>query len=285
MPKICIVTDSTADISKEVTEQLGIYVVPLKVHINNESYLDGVTISPAEFYEMLVKSEKFPSTSQPSPADFETIYKQIAAEHGNDVEIISIHLSSALSGTFQSANIARTMVESDLQVTVIDSKKAAYLLGMIVVQAARARNEGKSKDECIELVTQMIRGQKDYFVVDTLTYLQKGGRIGKAQALIGSILNVKPILSLNENGEVYPFDKVRGKKKAIARILDELKQYAKDDKVLISLLYATNLEEVEDLRKAISEQFNVGEVAVAEIGPVIGAHVGPNALAVSMYKM
>ncbi len=285
MAQICIVTDSTADIPREIAEEWGIHIVPLRVHMAGETYLDGIDITPSEFFTKLSQVQQFPTTSQPSPADFEQLYLDLAHMYGRDVQILSIHLSSALSGTVQSATLASKMVDPQLDITVIDSKKAAYLLGMMVVEAARAVKEGKSKEECIALLQRMIEGQKEFFVVDTLTYLQKGGRIGKAQALIGTILNVKPILSLNANGEVFPFDKVRGKKKAVARILEELKEYAGDQKVMVSILYAMNIEEATDLKDQIAQSFNTKEITLSEIGPVIGAHVGPNVLAVCMYKM
>lgn len=285
MANIIMVTDSTADIPKEIAEQLDIHIVPLKVHIDGQTYLDGVTITPSAFFDKLAQSEQFPSTSQPSPIDFEQKYLEIIDQYGQDVQIISIHLSSALSGTFQSANLARNMVGSDFDITVIDSRKAAFLLGTMVVQAARAVKEGHNKEECIQIIEKMKVSQKDFFVVDTLTYLQKGGRIGKAQALIGALLNVKPILTLNEAGEVIPFDKVRGKKKAVAKMMEELKQYAQGKRVVASVLYAMNLQEAEELKNQLQEQFDIEEITLSEVGPVIGAHVGPNVLAVSMCKL
>ncbi|RXT15057.1 DegV family protein [Ammoniphilus sp. CFH 90114] len=285
MARICIVTDSTADIPKALAEELSIRIVPLKVHISGETYLDGVNITPTVFFHKLRTTEQFPTTSQPSPGDFEQVYMELAEEYGQDVQIISIHLSSALSGTYQSANLAKNMVEPPMDITVVDSKKAAYLLGTIVVQAAKAVKNGKTKEECLELVNRMIIGQREFFVLDTLTYLQKGGRIGKAQAVIGTLLNVKPILSLNEAGEVYPFDKVRGKKKAMATMIGELKEYAGNHEVIASILYAMNPEEAEQLKTQLEEEFNVSEIALSEIGPVIGAHVGPNVLAISMFKV
>lgn len=285
MANIMMVTDSTADIPKEIAEQLDIHIVPLKVHIDGQTYLDGVTITPSVFFDKLAQSEKFPSTSQPSPIDFEQKYLEIIDQHGQDVQIISIHLSSALSGTFQSANLARNMVGSDFDITVMDSRKAAYFLGMMVVQAARAVKEGHNKEECIQVIEKMKVSQKDFFVLDTLTYLQKGGRIGKAQALIGALLNVKPILTLNEAGEVIPFDKVRGKKKAVAKMIEELKQYAQGERVVASVLYAMNLQEAKELKNQLQEQFDMEEITLSEIGPVIGAHAGPNVLAVSMCKL
>ncbi|MBP1930733.1 DegV family protein [Ammoniphilus resinae] len=284
VPRICVVTDSTADIPKEVAEQWDIHVVPLHVHIDHETFLDGVTITPLEFFEKLVKANNFPTTSQPSPTHFEKKYRELAGVYGEDVQILSIHLSSALSGTYQSANLARSFLDGKIDVSVIDSKKAAFFLGQIVVEAAKAAKSGKSKEDCLALIKRMIDGQRDLFMIDDLTYLQKGGRIGKAQALLGNLLSVKPILSLNEEGEVYPLDKVRGKKKAISKMLEYFHEYAGDEEVLCSVLYGKNHDEAKELAEKISGQFNVNEIHLVVLGPVIGAHAGPQAIAVSMMK-
>jgi len=281
---IKIVTDSTADIPKEVAEQWDIHILPLKVLIDGETYLDGVTITPSAFFEKLENASSFPSTSQPSPVEFAEKYQEILDKHGEDTQIISIHLSSALSGTYQSARLGANLLETKANIHVLDSKKAAYFLGMMVVEAAKAAENGMSVDQCMELIHKMMKEQEEFFVLDTLTYLQKGGRIGKAQAIVGTLLNVKPILSLNEAGEVFPFEKVRGKKKAITRILDECKQYAGEEKVIASVLYGLNRPEAEELRDRLIEEFMIQEITLTEIGPVIGAHVGPQALGVLMYK-
>ncbi len=214
MESIYVVTDSTADIPKDLAKTLGITVVPLKVHMLKETYLDGETITPEQFYEQLKISGELPTTSQPSPMDFVDIYKNLA--NGKPAKIVSIHLSAALSGTVQSALLAKTMVEElGIDVHVFDSKKASYSIGIIVVGVAKAIQEGKTFDEVIEIANDLIERTQVYFMVDTLTYLQKGGRIGRAASLFGTLLNIKPILSLNDQGEVYAVDKVRGSKRPL----------------------------------------------------------------------
>lgn len=284
MTTIKIVTDSTADIPKELAEQWDIAIVPLKVHLDDETYLDGVTLTPSEFFEKLGRASSFPSTSQPSPNDFVEKYQEILNEYGDETQIISIHLSSALSGTCQSARLGASLLEPAREIVVVDSKKASFLLGSIVIETAKAAKNGKTKDQCLDLIHKMMKEQKEFFVLDTLNYLQKGGRIGKAQAIVGTLLNVKPILSLNEAGEVYPFEKVRGKKKAISRILEECKKYAGEEQVIVSVLYGLNRPEAEELKDKLLQEFQIQEISLFEIGPVIGAHVGPDALAVVMYK-
>lgn len=284
MEKVYIVTDSTADIPKDLVKSLGIVVVPLKVHLNNQTYLDGETITAEEFYRKLENSEELPTTSQPSPLNFVEVYKRLATQE--DAKIISVHLSSALSGTVQSAQLAKTMVEEEgIEVTVIDSKKASYAIGIIVVGIAEAIKAGKSYNECVQLANQLIEETQVYFLVETLLYLHKGGRIGKASQLFGSLLNIKPILSLNKQGEVYPIDKVRGANKALAKIFDYCKEYANDEKLRVGISHASNLDEAKKIEQKLRESFNIQEFVMTDIGPVIGTHVGPGTVAIMMHKI
>lgn len=282
MAQVKIVTDSTADIPASLVAELDITVVPLKVHFQKDTFLDGVTIKPNDFYQKLLAAETLPTTSQPSPVDFVETYKKIGA--GQDVQIISIHLSAALSGTVQSANLAQSMLEEKVDVTVIDSKKASYAIGLIVVEVAKAAKEGKSKEECLMLANHLVKNSVVYFLVDSLTYLQKGGRIGKASALLGSLLNIKPILSLDEQGEVYAIDKVRGSKKALARIIQLLKEFSGEKQIHLGLSHATALEEATEIAQTLREEFNVSSEVITDIGPVIGTHVGPKTIAIMMIK-
>jgi DegV family protein with EDD domain len=192
-----------------------------------------------------------------------------------DTEIISIHLSSALSGTYQSALLASSMLEQEGTVTVIDSKSATYGIGMLAIAAAKAASEGKSKAEIVEMITKIRDNTRIYFIVDTLEYLQKGGRIGKAAAMFGSLLNIKPILSIDQGGEVFSVDKVRGQKRAISRMLELIAQDFGNDSIHITLEYTNNLAALEEIEQLIKHQFHVESVQYTSIGPVIGAHVGP----------
>ncbi|SDW01746.1 EDD domain protein, DegV family [Marininema mesophilum] len=278
MAKVHVITDSTADIPDSLRDELGIGLVPLKVHLGNQSYLDRVNIHPQEFYTRLKEVDDMPTTSQPSPVDFVEAYREAAKD--GDKDILSIHLSSSLSGTYQSALLAQSMVEDELKVTVIDSKKASFTIGLVVVEVARAAKAGKSIDECVELAHRLFQSQQVYFLVDTLEYLQKGGRIGKASAVLGSLLNIKPILSLNSEGVVYPVDKVRGKNKAMAKIQELLREQFGDQQVQAAVLCTDNLAEGDQWERKLVDEFNIRETNRAEIGPVIGAHVGPGTLAV-----
>lgn len=282
MPKVYIVTDSTSDIPQATREQLGIYMVPLKVHFGSETYLDSVTLQAGEFYEKLAKADKLPTTSQPSPADFLDVYSRILKEDP-DGQIISIHLSAAFSGTYQSAEMARNMLEeASGRVKVINSRTASYGTGMLVVAAAEAAREGMAMDDIVNMVEHMRNTNKVYFLVDTLEYLQKGGRIGKAQAVLGSLLNIKPILSIDDEGVVTSVDKARGTRKAVQRIIELLRQDYGGQEVDIVLIHSNDQAAAEQLAAAVKENFDVKRETYATIGPVIGTHVGPGTVAVFM---
>ncbi|KRE39784.1 DegV family protein [Paenibacillus sp. Soil522] len=284
MGKVRIVTDSTADIPDEVRERLGINIIPLKVHFGEETFLDAVTIKSEQFYEKLAQASAPPTTSQPSPIEFSDVYQRLLAEDA-DSPIISLHVSAALSGTFQSAKIAYSMLENDADVTIMDSRSASYGFGMRVVMAAEMAQAGESKERIIEEIDRLERNTNLYFLVDTLEYLQKGGRIGKASALIGSILNIKPILSLDQDGVVTAVDKVRGSKKAMTRIAELLKDTYGDEPVGITMAYSFRKDSAEELYELLKSRFNVRSVGWTTIGAVIGTHTGPGTSAVFMYRM
>jgi DegV family protein with EDD domain len=277
---IRIVTDSTADIPLAVREALNIEMVPLKINFGEDQYLDTVTLQSEDFYRKLTSSAHFPTTSTPSPGEFLEVYQSLLEEP--DTEVISIHLSSVLSGTFRTAELASTLLEGDQhgKVHVVDSCSASYGIGALVVAAAEAVRAGKTVDEVVALVQTMRANFYIYFLVDTLEFLQKGGRIGKASALLGSLLNIKPILSLDSSGEVSVVDKVRGNKKAIARILELLAADVSDKTIRsLHIAHANNLEGAEQLREAIVQRFAVEHVDYITLGPVIGAHAGPGTIA------
>lgn len=280
--KVKVITDSTADIPEELRRELGIEMVPLKVHLAGETYLDGVTLTPSEFYEKLAEVDELSTTSQPTPNEFVEMYRKVTGEQKYD--IISIHLSSAMSGTYQSAVLAQSMLEEELRIEVIDSKKASYAHGMIVVAVAEAARAGKKLEQCREIAERYIKELKVYFMVDTLKYLEKGGRIGKASALVGSLLNIKPILKLDEDGEVAADEKVRGKKRALTRIYEKLKQEAAGEPVDIGLLHANREEEIRVIEETLREHLDIAQLRVAELGPVIGTHAGPGTIGFAIIK-
>lgn len=210
--KVAIVTDSTADIPEELIRKYDIHVVSLRVLFGEENYADGVELTSEQFYDKLRQSTVLPTTSQPSPTDFMSVYQRLLDENP-DRPIVSIHLSSGMSGTYQSAMLGKSLLEREADLTVIDSKSASYGYGLMVVHAAELAEQGKSVAEISAAVEEMQQSRKLFFLVDTLEYLQKGGRIGKASAILGTLLNIKPILSIDEEGIIYAVEKVRGHKR------------------------------------------------------------------------
>lgn len=275
---VVLVTDSTADIPQDIREKLGIEMVPLSVHFGEESYLDSVTINPAQFYEKLQASQELPKTSMPSPGDYYEVFKRHVDEGR---QVISIQLSSALSGTYQSAVLAKSMLEGEGDVTVIDSRSASYGYGLLVVEAAEMAKNGASKEDIIARVDELRRQTGLYFLVDTLEYLHKGGRIGRASALFGTLLNIKPILTIDDEGYVSAIDKARGHKRAYARIVELLEaKFANVPVDMSAVLTPGRTEMGEELIAILQEKFQVCKYVQSEVGPVIGTHAGPGTVGI-----
>jgi DegV family protein with EDD domain len=273
-----IVTDSTADLPQGLVDELDITVVPLKVHFGEEEYLDWIELDSDTFFGKLKASDVMPRTSQPSPSDFEAVYKRVGED--NDA-IISLHISAQLSGTYQSATIAKSMLEN-MDIEVVNSKVTSMALGIVVVEAARAAKEGKTKEEILAQVYDQLNRVKVFFGVDTLEYLQKNGRIGKASALLGGLLSVKPLLTLTE-GVVSPKEKVRGKAKLMERIVSIVgEEFGEDVKGKAVILHGNVLDEALKLKEKIEAKYDFSELIIASIGAVIGTHTGPGVLGVAV---
>ncbi len=273
-----IVTDSTADLPPKIAEELEITVVPLFVRFGNEIYRDGVEITADEFYDRLVKSTVFPATAAPPPGAFKETYQRLAP--GSD-GIVSIHVSSKLSGTFESAMVAKRELGDRFPVEVVDSRLVTMALGVLVIAAAKAARKGASIAEILKLVEESIPKIRLLGIVDKLEFLQRGGRIGKAQQWMGSLLSVKPILCVRD-GEVSPLERVRTRAKAIERI------YALSSEMLpareIGVMYSTEKAEADKLLEHIQKQAPGQPVYMARFGPVLGTYVGPDCLAVVSLK-
>lgn len=275
MTRVRIVTDSTADLPKEFIVKYEITVVPLKVIFDGEEPLkDGIDIVTEQFYRRQVEKREVSKTSQPAPVEFATVYSELS--DGNS--IISIHLSSALSGTFQSARMAKEMVPG-ADIEVIDTKSVSMGLGLIVLEAARAAGEGNTKEAILEMVSGMISNIQVFFFVDTLEYMVLGGRIGKAQAFLGSILNIKPILFLKD-GIVNPYEKVRGKTKAIERLAQIVEEKVGKQKIKCSLVHGMDPEGLAQLYRKVMSRINCNEPVISDLGAVVGTHVGPGVLGI-----
>ncbi|MCL6634163.1 MAG: DegV family protein [Peptococcaceae bacterium] len=271
MSGIKIVTDSTADLPKRLVAEYGITVVPLKVIFEGDEPLrDGVDIETEQFYHRQIQKKEMSRTSQPTPAEFALAYSELAAG-GNS--IISIHISAGMSGTYQSAVMAKELLPG-ADIEVIDSRVVSLALGLLVLEAARAAKEGKSKEEILKDIDRMISEMQVYFVVDTLEYLARGGRIGKAQAFLGTILNVKPILYLKD-GLIHPYEKVRGKARAIERLAQIAGEKAGRQKVKCALVHGMDPDGMEQLRLKIANKLNYDSLVTSTLGAVVGTHVGP----------
>ena len=279
MGNVKIITDSTADIPGSLAKELDITVIPINVHLDGESYQDGVNITPEEFYLKMSRTDQLPTTSQPSPLDIVSAFKRAIFDGAK--EIISFHISSRMSGTYQSALLAKSMVEEeypDVKIEVIDTKTVTYCLGLIVVLVARAAKEGKSFSELVSLATKIRQEERLLALVDTLEYLQKGGRIGKAAALVGTLLNIKPIITINDDGEVAAVDKARGNKKAVQKVFDGLKKEASDSPVALAVIHAAKKEQAEKWMEKAQDLFHIQEGFIVDIGPAVGTHAGPGTI-------
>jgi len=271
-----IVTDSGADLPEEMVKELGITVLPIYVRFGEEVYRDRVSISEDEFYERLTHDPVHPSTTQPGPQDFLEAYQKLSADADG---IVSIHISGKLSGTCNSAMVARDMLETGCPVEVVDSEQLTMSLGLIVIAAAEMAKAGESLDKIVAEVKQAIPQIHLLALFDTLKYLLMGGRIGKAKALLGSILNVKPVLSLKD-GEVVPVGQARNRAKGMDKLVDFVKDTA--DIQDLAVVYSTTPDEAQGLAERIGSVFDKEKIRMSRIGPVLGVHMGPGTLIVAL---
>ncbi len=269
-----IVTDSTADIPQSLALEMGVTIVPLTVHFQEESYRDGIDLDTERFFVKLAQSAALPTTSQPSESAFRETYEELSKDGS---EILSIHISSRLSGTMNSARLAAQELEGRVTVHLVDSNFTSMSLGMIVLEAARAVKGGASTTEVLDLVSQTITKSHLLLVVDTLEYLQKGGRIGRAGAFLGSILNIKPVLTLEE-GEVRPLERVRTRSRAIERLYEWATSFTGSAE--IAVMHATTPADAKTLADRLAAVFPDMTIHLGRIGPVVGTHIGPGAMAV-----
>jgi DegV family protein with EDD domain len=271
-----IVTDSSADLPEEVAKELGITVVPLYVRFGNDVYHDGIDISGDEFYRRLRIDPIHPSTIQPSPQDFFDVYQKLGPEADG---IVSIHISSKLSGTCNSALQAKEMVGEGCPVEVIDSQMTTMGLGLIVMAAARAANAGGSMSAVVDEIKKIMPNVYLLGLLDTLKYLALGGRIGRAKALLGSVLNVKPVLTLKD-GEVAPAGQVRSRSKGIERLVDFV--HSASDIEELAVVYNTTPDEAQALVERVAAKFPKAQIMTARMGPMLGVHCGPGILFVAL---
>jgi DegV family protein with EDD domain len=266
-----IVLDSTADFPDAAERFPSWRVVPLYVVFGGESYRDGVDLTASGFYERLRTAPELPTTSQPTPADFLACYRELDAYE----RILSVHIASRVSGTFQSATTAAAEL-GDGRVRTIDSETASSSIAMLALAIQRRLDRGTTDEEVDALVERYRRERGLLFTVDTLEFLARGGRIGRARAFAGTLMNVKPILSIVD-GEVVPVKRVRGNRKAVQEFVDALETGTRDEPGLrVGIAHAAAPERAAEIEKLVRDRRPHAEIeTVAELGAVIGAHAGP----------
>lgn len=281
MSRIAIVTDSTSDIPKNMVKELDIKVIPLTVIFEEKSFLDdGKEITISEFYKKIRSSEKLPTTTVPSPKYFLEAYTDILKESES---IISIHISKKMSGTVNSAEMAKKeMPGKDIE--IIDSEYVHLPLGFLVLKAAQLAQEGRLKEEILKGIYDLKPKVKVLFVPSTLEYLKKGGRIGKAKGLIASLLDIKPILTVHD-GEVSQFKTARRWNQAKTELIESMKTIIKNPQNLVVAIGDSDAkEDAEEMYERIKETFNPKRILRVDIGTVVGTHMGPGGIGISFYE-
>lgn len=270
---VYVVTDSTSDIPAHLREELGIEVVPLSINFENETLMDGVDFSPEEYVERLRSVDKLPSTAQPTVEQFQTAFQK-GLDAGMDVVCVTI--STGLSGTFNSASLAAEQLDPD-RIRVVDSQQASTALGWVAVEAARAAQGGASLQETVDLAERTRSKTHFYALLQTLDYVYKGGRIGRASHMVGSALGIKPILGLDE-GTVLPVERVRTWKKALKRMVE----VASSEGTLldVAVLHTDNLPEAQKVVDELKARFPDANYEIVFAGTTIATYAGPGAVGI-----
>jgi DegV family protein with EDD domain len=269
-----IIIDSTSDMPPEVAKELGITVVPLYVHFGDEAYRDGVDLTTDQFYPKMVASEVIPTTSTPAPADFAKEYDRLAEEADG---LLVLTISRKLSATYDSAKQAIEERKSKCPIELLDSRLSLMGLGLIAVAAAKAANQGANLEDLVALTKENIPRLDMRIAFDTLEYLRRGGRIGKAQAFFGSLLKVNPILTIKD-GEVYPAARERSRAKAVDYLVNFAAGYIHIEEMAVE--DATTPDEADSLVERLGSKYPKEDIYRSKVSPVIGAHVGPRVLSV-----
>jgi len=274
-----IVTDSTADMPAEMAQELGIPVVPLSVVFGEESFKEGLEISHDVFYERLGHSKELPTTSSPSVGDFLDTYREVLKETD---EIISVHVSAKLSATYSNATqAAAILADEGARIEVVDTKTVSLGMMFMCQAAVKAAAEGASVEDIRAMIDGMSPRTSVYVVLDTLEYVRRGGRIGRARAFLGTVLRVKPILSF-DGGEVHPEERVRTRRLALDRLFHLVS--SAPNVVAAGVAYSVNAEEAEELRRRMTEALDGVDVQMTRIGAVAGVHGGPGVLGVGFLR-
>ena len=273
-----IVTDTLSDIPDDLADELGITLIPLTVSFGHESFLDRIEITSEEFYDRLVRESNLPTTTQPPPLTFANAYKKLAKETN---EILVVTLSSRLSGTYQSALNAKSMLNGDCRIEVVDSQSIIMSFGLAVIAAAKMANAGAGMDEIVTGLKARLNNSQLVAYFDTLKYLAKGGRVGKAQGLVGSLLSIKPILTIKD-GEMTPLTRVRSKTAGIDYLYNAVANTENVESVGVE--YCTTPRDAEMLIERLSALIPRENIYKSIVCPVVGTYSGPGAVAVSIMQ-
>lgn len=277
--KTAIVTDSTAYLPSYIVEKLDIHVIPLTVTIDGQAYEEEVDLTSEAFYDKVREEEPLPKTSQPPVGKFVELFESLKANHD---AILSIHLSSGISGTYAGAVQAGEMAEG-VDVRAFDSELSCYMQGFYVIRAAEMAKAGATPDTIMAELEEMKKTMRAYFMVDDLAHLQRGGRLSGAQALIGGLLQVKPILHFQDK-VIVPFEKIRTRKKAMKRIADMLAEDAEKMSLEAAIIHANQPEEAEAWKAELSERMPDVQFTISHFGPVIGTHLGEGSMGLGWVK-
>ncbi|HDQ35127.1 MAG TPA: DegV family protein [Chloroflexi bacterium] len=281
MKHIAIVTDSTANIPPELAAEYDITVIPLNIHWGEDTYKDGVTLDTSTFYQMLQERKDFPQTSQPSIGDFITLFQDVAARHETDT-ILGVFISSPLSGTLASASQAKAELP-DLNIELVDSRSISMGLGFQALTAARLAQEGAAVEEILKGVHHVRASTELLIALDTLEYLHRGGRIGGAQRLLGTVLNFKPLLTL-ENGKIEALGKARSRHKSLQMFVELAEErLAGRRPAELAIMHVEGNGDVDYLTEMVNERLQPKRLYTGQISPVLGTHGGPGAIAMAFY--
>jgi DegV family protein with EDD domain len=287
MSQVAIVTDSTATIPDEMLKALNIHWVPYYIHRGNEVLRDLVSIKREEFYRWLPRARELPKTANPGPGDYESIYEKIATEEGT-TDIVSIHMTSKSSGAYQAATIGRTAILErlpQLRIEIIDTLNVSMCHGWTVIEAARAALQGKSIDQILAKINSIIPRAQMIQTADTLKYLAMGGRIGKATSLLGSLLNIKPLIGMRD-GVIVPLGKAFTRGSAYKMMAEEVfKTAGAKGKVKIAYVHAAARDEVLKIKELIEGHVDIVEEIIVELPPALGVHSGPGTAGICFYPV
>ncbi|MEN6460721.1 MAG: DegV family protein [Syntrophomonas sp.] len=276
--KIAVLTDSACDLPQELINKFGISILPLKIIYPGEEYSDRMDIEPGDVYDRM--PEEIPTTSMPCVQEVKAAMEKIKSE--GFTHLLSVHISSGLSGTYQAVQmVARDF--DNMVIKVIDSKTLSFGLGWMVLEAARNIANGLSFNRVVDNINKMQHQVHVYYVLETLEYLRRGGRIGQVAGMLGEFLHLKPIISVNREGTYFTYCKTRGRRKSIEKLVQIVQENIKDQPAYLAVLHGGAKKEAEEMLEKLRSLPNLKEIIFSDISPALGVHTGPGLLGVSFY--